>query len=73
MGLAWGANPPLGLIDGFILIVLSFSIINLSSLIGAQANALYDYELDLEDYRKKELVQALDSFGHKKSQGYFDD
>ena len=66
MGLAWGASPPLGLIDGFILIVLSFSIINLSSLIGAQANALYDYELDLKDYRKKELVQALDSFGHKK-------
>ena len=66
MGLAWGASPPLGLIDGFILIVLSFSIINISSLIGAQANALYDYELDLKDYRKKELVQALDSFGHKK-------
>ncbi len=66
MGLAWGASPPLGLIDGFILIVLSFSIINLSSVIGAQANALYDYELDLKDYRKKELVQALDSFGHKK-------
>ena len=66
MGLAWGASPPLGLIDGFILIVLSFSIINLSSLIGAQANALYDYELDLKDDRKKELVQALDSFGHKK-------
>ena len=67
MGLAWGANPPLGLIDGFILIALSFSIINLSSLIGAQANALYDYELDLKDDRKKELVKALDSFGHKKT------
>lgn len=66
MGLAWGASPPLGLIDGFILIVLSFSIINISSLIGAQANALYDYALDLKDDRKKELVQALDSFGHKK-------
>ncbi|MCW4031268.1 MAG: UbiA family prenyltransferase [Candidatus Bathyarchaeota archaeon] len=66
MGLAWGANPPLGLIDGVILIVLSFSIINLSSAIGAQANTLSDYELDLKDERKKELVQALDSFGHKK-------
>lgn len=66
MGLAWGASPPLGLVDGFILIVLSFSVINLSSVIGAQANALYDYELDLKDDRKKELVQALDSFGHKK-------
>jgi 4-hydroxybenzoate polyprenyltransferase len=66
MGLAWGATPPLGLIDGVTLIVLSFSIINLSSAIGAQANTLSDYELDLKDERKKELVQALDSFGHKK-------
>ena len=66
MGLAWGAVPPLGLIDGFILMVLSFSIINLSSAIGAQANTLSDYELDLKDERKKELVQALDSFGNKK-------
>ena len=66
MGLAWGASPPLDLIYGLILILLSFSIINISSVIGAQANALYDYELDLKDDRKKDLVQALDSFGHKK-------
>lgn len=66
MGLAWGANPPLSLINGTILIVLSFSIINLSSAIGAQANTLSDYELDLKDERKRELVQALDSFGHSK-------
>ncbi len=68
MGLAWGASPPLGLIDGVILIALSFSIINLSSAIGAQANTLSDYELDLRDERKTELVQALDSFGHRKVQ-----
>jgi len=66
MGLAWGANPPLGFIDAVILIVLSFSIINLSSAIGAQANTLSDYELDLKDERKNELTQALDSFGHGK-------
>ena len=66
-GLAWGANPPLDLINGIILVVLSFSIINLSSAIGAQANTLSDYKLDLKDPRKKELVQALDSFGHKKT------
>ena len=65
MGLAWGASPPLGLIDGAILIALSFSIINISSAIGAQANTLSDYELDIKDERKKELVTALDSFGHK--------
>ena len=66
MDLAWGASPPLGLIEGLILIFLSFSIINISSLIGAQANVLYDYELDLKDDRKNDLVEALDSFGHKK-------
>lgn len=65
MGLAWGASPPLDLISGLML-VLSFSIINLSSAIGAQANTLSDYELDLKDDRKKELVQATDSFGRKR-------
>ncbi len=66
MGLAWGASPPIDPINGTISVVLSFLIINLSSIIGAQANTLYDYKLDLKDERKKELVQALDSFGHKK-------
>jgi 4-hydroxybenzoate polyprenyltransferase len=66
MGLAWGANPPLGLFDTIILVLLSFSIINISSAIGAQANTLSDYELDQKDERKKELVQALDTFGQKK-------
>jgi len=47
-----------------ILVVLSFTIINLSSAIGAQANTISDYELDSRDDRKKELVQAFDSFGH---------
>jgi len=49
-----------------ILVVFSFTIINLSSAIGAQANTISDYELDSRDYRKKELVQALDSFGHNR-------
>jgi 4-hydroxybenzoate polyprenyltransferase len=66
MGLAWGASPPLGLIKGAILVILSFAVINLSSAIGAQANTLSDYELDLEDGRKKQLVQAMDSFGQER-------
>jgi 4-hydroxybenzoate polyprenyltransferase len=66
MGLAWGASPPLGLINGVILVVLSFAIINLSSAIGAQANSLSDYELDLKDDRKRQLVQAMDSLGQKR-------
>jgi 4-hydroxybenzoate polyprenyltransferase len=64
MGLAWGAGPPLGLAEMAILVVLSFTIINLSSAIGAQANTISDYELDSRDERKKDLVQALDRFGH---------
>ncbi len=66
MGLAWGVNPPLDQVRGIILVLISFLVINLSSIIGAQANTLYDYELDLKDPRKKELTQALDLFGHRK-------
>jgi len=66
MGLAWGASPPLSLTDMGILVLLSFTIINLSSAIGAQVNTISDYELDLRDYRKKELVEALESFGHRR-------
>jgi 4-hydroxybenzoate polyprenyltransferase len=49
-----------------ILVALSFTVINLSSAIGAQANTISDYSLDLKDDRKKELVQALDKFGHNR-------
>jgi len=66
MGLAWGATPPISLINLLVLIALSFTIINLSSAIGAQANTLSDYELDLKDERKKSLVKALDSFGQSR-------
>jgi 4-hydroxybenzoate polyprenyltransferase len=66
MGLAWGANPSLDLTSMVVLIVLSFTIINLSSAIGAQVNTISDYELDSKDHRKKELVQAYDGFGHNR-------
>ncbi len=66
MGLAWGANPSVEYVNAIIAVAISFLVINLSSLIGAQANTLYDYELDLKDERKKDLIQALDSFGHTK-------
>lgn len=66
MGLAWGASPPLGLLEFAVLVVLSFCIINLSSAIGAQANTLSDIELDSRDERKGYLVHALDSFGRVK-------
>jgi len=66
MGLAWGAASPLNVVDTVVLVTLSFAVINLSSAIGAQVNTLSDYELDLKDDRKKQLVEALNEFGQKK-------
>jgi 4-hydroxybenzoate polyprenyltransferase len=63
MGLAWGATPSTSIVDLAGLIVLSFTVINLSSAIGAQANTISDRELDSKDERKKGLVEALNSFG----------
>jgi 4-hydroxybenzoate polyprenyltransferase len=63
MGLAWGATPSTSIGDLAVLIILSFTIINLSSAIGAQANTLSDQELDSRDERKKHLVEATNSFG----------
>jgi len=62
MGLAWGVTPPVSLLHLVVLVALSFTIINLSSAIGAQINTYSDYELDSRDERKKRLVQAMDSF-----------
>mgnify|MGYP001034151112 CR=1 FL=1 len=66
MGLAWGATPSTSIGDLAVLIVLSFTIINLSSAIGAQANTLSDRELDSRDERKKQLVEATNSLGAKR-------
>ncbi len=63
LGLAWGATRTSDLAGLIIILVLSFSIINLSSAIGAQINTYYDYELDMKDDRKKQLVLAEESFG----------
>jgi len=63
MGLAWGATPSTSIGDLVVMIVLSFAIINLSSAIGAQVNTLSDRELDSKDERKRQLVEAMNSFG----------
>ena len=63
MGLAWGATTSTSIIELAVLVILSFAIINLSSAIGAQANTLSDRYLDSKDERKKQLVEALHSFG----------
>ena len=63
MGLAWGAIPSTSIGDLVVMIILSFTVINLSSAIGAQANTLSDRELDSKDERKKQLVEAMNSLG----------
>ncbi len=63
MGLAWGATSSAALSSLLVTIVLSFSVINLSSAIGAQANTLSDRELDARDERKRRLVEATNSLG----------
>jgi len=63
MGLAWGAIPSTSIGDLVVMIILSFTVINLSSAIGAQANTLSDRELDSKDERKKQLVEATNSLG----------
>ncbi len=65
LGLAWGATPTINLNTLAVLIVLSFTIINGSSAIGAQINTLSDYELDLKDPRKNNLIKAVDMLGKK--------
>ncbi len=66
MGLAWGATQSTSIGDLVVLIILSFTIINVSSAIGAQANTLSDRELDSKDERKKQLVEATNSLGANK-------
>ena len=66
MGLAWGVFSRTDFVSLIILLILSFTVINLSSAIGAQVNTLSDYELDSRDGRKKYLVKTLDSFGQNR-------
>jgi len=65
IGLAWGVNPPASYELAFPA-TLAFAIIMLSAVIGLQVNTIYDYDLDIKDDRKKELVQALRCLGRKR-------
>ncbi len=60
IGISWGVNLPVDLILGLIVpATLVFGIITLVSAFAAQVNTISDYELDLKDNCKRELVQAL--------------
>jgi 4-hydroxybenzoate polyprenyltransferase len=68
LGLAWGVTQTMSLTTLVVLIILSFTIINGSSAIGAQINTLSDYDLDLKDPRKKNLTAAVEAFGKRRIQ-----
>jgi len=70
MGLAWGASPTISALTIITVLILSFAVINLSSAIGAQINTLSDYELDLKDERKKQLVTAAKLMGQNRIRAY---
>lgn len=64
IGLSWGINSPVDLIWRIMIqAILIFTIITLVATVGAQANTMFDYELDSRDSRKKELVQAMSRLG----------
>jgi len=64
IGLSWGINLPVDLIWELVVpLALTFAIITLVSAVAAQVNTVSDYELDLRDSRKKELVEAVSRLG----------
>jgi 4-hydroxybenzoate polyprenyltransferase len=67
IGLSWGLTLPVDVIWGLIVpLALAFAVITLVAAFAAQINTLSDYELDLKDESKKELVQAMGQLGPKK-------
>jgi 4-hydroxybenzoate polyprenyltransferase len=67
IGLSWGLTLPVDVISGLIIpLALAFAAITLVAAFAAQINTLSDYELDLKDESKKELVQAMGQLGPKK-------
>jgi len=67
IGLSWGLTLPVDIIWGLIIpLALAFAVITLVAAFAAQINTLSDYELDLKDESKKELVQAMSQLGPKK-------
>ena len=67
VGVAWGINLPVNIIGELLIpVALVYAIITLVAAVAAQINTMADYELDLKDSRKKELVKAMKSVGRGK-------
>ena len=71
IGVAWGINlPVIDLVWKLLIpVVLVYAIISLVAAVAAQINTMADYELDLKDNSKKELVKAMKSLGRGKVKG----
>lgn len=67
MAISWAINPAMFVAaDVLVSAALSFVILTLVSLIGAQLNSMFDYELDCTDANKKGIVQDIDRLGRSK-------
>ena len=68
IGVAWGINLPTVdvVLELLIPVVLVYAIISLVAAVAAQINTMADYELDLKDSTKEELVKAMRSVGTSK-------
>ena len=62
VGVAWGINlPVVDLVwELLIPVALVYAVISLVAAVAAQINTIADYELDLKDSSKKELVVSDD-------------
>ena len=71
IGVAWGINLPVADLVWELLIpvALVYAVISLVAAVAAQINTMADYELDLKDSSKKELVKAMKSVGQSKVKG----
>lgn len=70
IGLAWGYNTTLGFdLRLLTIVLLSFLVITIVSLVGAQINSISDYDIDLKDPLKKPLTKQLEEFGVRKLRG----
>lgn len=68
IGVAWGINLPVAdlIWELLIPVALVYAVISLVAAVAAQINTIADYELDLKDSNKKELVKAMKSVGQSK-------
>ncbi|MCW3977419.1 MAG: UbiA family prenyltransferase [Candidatus Bathyarchaeota archaeon] len=71
IGVSWGIDLPVDLIWGLVIpVALVFTVITLVSAAAAQVNTMADYEQDLKDNRKKELVKAMSRLGRGKVKSF---